>query len=398
MATAKRKSEVIYASLSPNEQAIIDKVQIQLIRRLMIRIVALKLRLQFTGWLQFLILLPITLGLYLLTGLVYLVGLHLVASVVIWLPLALSAIILFDIITSRFCIRLPESMPKTRTDDDVFRLMRTRRSCRSYQTRALTVEHEQAMQASITAHLAEPRFGDAPIRLEWVSAPITVWPVVNARLFLVAIAPAKYNRKAILDVGRILQKVVIDATRMGLGTCWIGPGADHKSVKAHLGARFDGDEDAIICLCAVGYKSSYSPLFIRVFSAQFHKRMPLSKLFFADDAMADPLSTDDAPWAAYGRSFESCQWAPSSFNGQTTRCIAKQTDEGERFDFYAATSSRYYAAVATGIWCGNWEMGCNALGIDGQFQQLASDERRSKEENATPPHHDVTWFSTRQPS
>lgn len=29
------------------------------------------------------------------------------------------------------------------------------------------------------------------------------------------------------------------ATRMGVATCWIGPGADHKSVVAKMGNRFD---------------------------------------------------------------------------------------------------------------------------------------------------------------
>ena len=396
-AANSHKSDVIYANLGSNERAIVDNIHAPFVRRLVIRLVAIKLRLQFTGWLQYLIPLPITLVLFLLTGLAYLGGLQTVASVLIWLPLALSAIILFDIITCRFRIRLPEPLPKARTGDDVFMLMRTRRSCRSYQTRALTVEHEQALQASVAARLNEPRLGHAPIRLELVKAPITVWPVVNARQFLVAIAPAKYNRKAILDIGRTLQKIVIDATRMGLGTCWIGPGADQRSVKAHLGERFDDKQDAIICLCAVGYKSWYTPLFIRVFNAQFHKRMPLSGLFFADDAMTQPLPTDNAPWVAYRRSFESCQWAPSSYNGQTTRCVAKQTDNGHRFDFYAATSSRYYAAVATGIWCGNWEMGCRALGIDGQFQQLTADEHGLTAEDDTPPHHDISWFSATNP-
>jgi nitroreductase len=273
-------------------------------------------------------------------------------------------------------------------------LMRTRRSCRSYQNRALTPEHEQALQASIAARLNEPRFGQAPIRLESVKARITVWPVVNAKQFLVAIAPAEYNRTAILDIGRTLQKIVIDATRMGLGTCWIGPGADHRSVKAHLGERFDENKDTLICLCAIGYKSWYTPLFIRVFNAQFHKRLQLSKLFFTDNAMTQTLPTDTAPWAAFGRSFESCQWAPSSYNGQTTRCVGKQTENGPRFDFFAATSSRYYAAVATGIWCGNWEMGCEALGIDGHFQQLTGDERGLAAEAETPPRYDISWFST----
>lgn len=386
------KSDIIYANLGPNERALVDKVRPPLLRRLLIRFVAAKLRLQFTGWLQYLMPLPITLGLFLLVGLIYLVGFHGVAEVLMVLPLLLSAVILFDVVTCRFRIRLPESLPKPRLHEDVFTLMRTRRSCRSYQTRPLTAAHEQVLQESIAKHLRQPRLGSAPIRLEWVEAPITVWPVVNARHFLVAIAPAEYDRTAILDIGRVLQKVVIDATRMGLATCWIGPGADHRSVKAHLGERFDEDRDAIICLCAIGYKSWYTPLFIRIFNTQAHNRLPLSDLFFADDAMTQPLETDSAPWTDFGRCFEGCQWAPSSYNGQTTRCVAHQTDTGTRFDFYAATSSRYYAAVATGIWCANWEMGCEALGIDGHFGRLAEQARGIGADETMSPHYDISWF------
>ncbi|MCB0012296.1 MAG: hypothetical protein KDE34_10350, partial [Anaerolineales bacterium] len=55
-----------------------------------------------------------------------------------------------------------------------------------------------------------------------------------------------------------------------------------------------------------------------------------------------------------------------------------------RFDFYAATASRYYAAVALGIWCANWEMGCEALGITGRLDVLAAEARDAAP--ATGPH------------
>ncbi|WP_226647004.1 nitroreductase family protein [Microbulbifer variabilis] len=386
------QSEVIYASLGPNERAMIDKVHNSWLRRLFIRFVGIKLQLQFTGWLQYLMPVPITLGLFLLVGLIHLVGLPGLASVLIWLPLILTAIILFDIVTCRFCIRLPEPLPKARSGEDIFTLMRERRSCRAYQTRPLTLAHEQALKARIAMHLQESRLGNAPIRLEWVKAPITVWPVVNARYFLVAIAPAEYNRTAILDVGRTLQKIVLDTTQMGLGTCWIGPGADHRSVKTHLGERFDEEKDSIICLCAIGYKSWYTPLFIRFFNAQLHKRLPLSRLFFADNAMKEALKIDESPWEAFDRCFESCRWAPSSYNGQTTRCIAHKKDTQVRLDFYATTSSRYYAAVATGIWCANWEMGGEALGIKGDFVKLPPQERKIKAGEELPPHYEISWL------
>ena len=64
-----------------------------------------------------------------------------------------------------------------------------------------------------------------------------------------------------------------------------------------------------------------------------------------------------------------------------------------RFDFYATTESRYYAAVALGIWCANWEMGCEALGIHGHFALLSAEERCVHDEKARPrlPRYDVSW-------
>ena len=389
------QSDIIYASLGSNEKAIIDKVKILWVRRLFIRFIGVKLRLQFTGWLQYLMPVPIMLGMYLFCGLLFLV-IPLLATILALLPSLLLTIILFDIITSRFCIRLPEPFPKSNIGKDVFTLMRDRRSCRSYQTRQLTGKHEQALLKSVALHLKEPRFSDANIRLEWVQAPLIIWPVVNARHFLIAIAPVNYERKAIIDIGKTLQKVVIDVTRMGLGSCWIGPGADHDSVKAALGGRFDGNRDAIICVCAIGYRSWYIPLFIRIFSAQSHKRLPLTSLFFSDPALSQSLDISDESYFPYSDCFESCQWAPSSYNGQTTRCVGSQLVNGElRFDFYAVTSSRYYAAVATGIWCANWEMGCEALELRGIFRVLTAEERGISEQTQINelPYYDISWFT-----
>ena len=76
--------------------------------------------------------------------------------------------------------------------------------------------------------------------------------------------------------------VVHQATRTGLATCWIGPGADHASILRHLGDRFDPEHDHIICVCAVGSASRFLPLPIRLISRIQRRRLPLTALFFAD--------------------------------------------------------------------------------------------------------------------
>ncbi|CAE7626958.1 unnamed protein product, partial [Symbiodinium pilosum] len=147
----------------------------------------------------------------------------------------------------------------------------------------------------------------------------------------------QYDRMSVLDVGRSLQKVVLHATRLGVATCWIGPGTDHQSVIAALGPRFNQEEDHICCVCALGYASRYIPRFIAIMQG-LKSRLPLHSLFFADAEFRTPLDTDAPPFRRFGRCFEACRWAPSSLNAQPVRCVG--TPDAKRFDFYAAKNSR----------------------------------------------------------
>ncbi len=189
---------------------------------------------------------------------------------------------------------------------------------------------------------------------------------------------------------------MLDATRWGVATCWIGPGADHDSIRSALGDRFDPQRDHLVCVCAVGYKSFYLPTLIKVIQLFQHRRLPISSLFFADSGLEQPLDIAAAPFDASGRTYEACQWSPSSFDAQPTRCVGRIDDAGHgraaRFDFYASTSSRYYAPVALGIWCAHWETGCEEAGRLGHFAVLPSLQRG----RTAVPHYDVSWLQDSQ--
>lgn len=366
----------------------------------------LKRRLQFTGWLQYLPIAMLSVVFFIVAALVWVIGYRAVAYPFVVGGIVFLVLLVFDILTVKFHLHPPEPIKKRNKAMDSFDLMRARRSCRSFQARKLTPTDHNELMASVRLHSEKATIGKAPIRFEYIAAPLTVWPVVGATEFLVAIAPSEYNRLAVIDVGRSLQKIVIDATRMGLATCWIGPGADQSSVIQHLGDRFDPTEDHIICVCAVGYRSWYKPLFLRFIQGLQRRRLPLSALFFADFQFKQPLNFKANPFNRFGRTYEVCQWSPSSFNAQPTRCVAVtdwnsvqkgKDDEGPkrliRFDFYATTESRYYAAVALGIWCANWEMGCETLGISGHFNVLGEEERSEFKDEVRPklPRYDVSW-------
>jgi nitroreductase len=355
----------------------------------------LKIRLQFTGWLQYLpnALLALVLGGVAVTG--WLVGSF--PALLFWTPLALASLLAvnlgFDLVTVKLGIHPAEHTPARRDSLGAFDLMRARVSCRSFQSRSLTPEHRSELMA-LVALQSEPaqQLGERPIRFEYVAAPLTVWPAVGAREFLVAIAPREYHRMAVIDVGRSLQKVVYHATRMGLATCWIGPGADHESILRHLGPRFDPERDHIICVCAVGYASKFKPAALRLIQRAQRNRLPIGQLFFSTADLCAPLDPEAPPFDAFGRCYEVCQWAPSSFNGQTTRCAAVVGERGRvtRFDFFATTDSHFYAPVALGIWLANWEMGCEAAGLPGHFEVLGPEERCATHAPEFP-RYDISW-------
>jgi hypothetical protein len=257
------KNDDFMQGLGANERAILERIPILPLRKLAAEVVRVKMRLQFTGWLQYMLPVPFMLVLFLIAGISRLLGGMQVANGFALLGSLLLLIFTFDLITVKFRLRFPERLPKRKDDLGLFDLMRARRSCRSFQARKLTPADHNELMGYVRRHSQAPRIGISPVRFEYVSAPLTVWPTVNATEFLVAIAPQEYDRLGVIDVGRSLQKIVMDATRMGLGTCWIGPGADHESIMRHLGQRFDPEKDHIICVCAVGYKSKYIPLFRR---------------------------------------------------------------------------------------------------------------------------------------
>lgn len=356
----------------------------------------LKERLQFTGWLQY-IATGVVGAIFLILGLImWVLGIQLLAVPLLIVSLFMYAVVILDIVTIKYKLHFKESTPSSKNDLDMIELILSRRSCRSFQTRVMREEDRTKLMSFVELESKTPRANileDTGVRFEYIKASLTVWPVVNGSEFLVAIVPKSYHRQAIIDVGYCLQRIVIQATRMGLATCWIGPGADQKSIGEALGDRFDEANDHIVCVCAVGYESKHLPFSIRVMGQIQRRRLPLASLFFQDISFTKPLEIE----SELKNLSEACRWSPSSFNGQTTRCVgnSEKDIEGDpefRMDFYATTNSRYYAPVALGIWCANWALGYESLGYRGHF---VKNPTLVQGEDSTSvgilPRYDVSW-------
>ncbi|MCP4369373.1 MAG: nitroreductase, partial [Deltaproteobacteria bacterium] len=149
----------------------------------------LKVRLQFTGWLQYIIHAIWVLIMLVIAGIGWLVGYW--PILLFWVPLAiatfLSISLIGTIIMVKYGIHPTERIPARKTDLNAFDLMRARHSCRSFQSCNLSKEHLSELMETVQVYSQQnQQLGQQQVRFEYVAAPLTVWPVVGAHEFLVA--------------------------------------------------------------------------------------------------------------------------------------------------------------------------------------------------------------------
>ena len=97
--------------LSANEQAVINRIPIPFLRTAFEKLWRVKLRLQFTGWLQYVPPALVALAVLAIAGLGQLLGLAPVAGTLALAGAAMLVLEVFDLITVKFRIRPPEPKP-----------------------------------------------------------------------------------------------------------------------------------------------------------------------------------------------------------------------------------------------------------------------------------------------
>jgi nitroreductase len=141
---------------------------------------------------------------------------------------------------------------------------------------------------------------------------------------LVGILPED-GAEARLDLGYVLEQVVLDATRVGLGTCWVTGSYDARRAGDAVGLA-PGEVAAAVC--ALGYPGGnrwgrfHSRAVRRL--AGGHKRKPLTNIVFSG-RWGEPWSPDGAD-PTLATVLEHARLAPSARNGQPWRFIIRPED------------------------------------------------------------------------
>lgn len=192
--------------------------------------------------------------------------------------------------------------------------------------------------------------------------------------------------KDLEDFGYSLEKIILYATSLGLGTCWLG-GTFKKS---EFSKAIEQKEHEILpCITPLGYPESRRTMLESAmrFAAGSNNRKEWNELFFSQD-FRQTLSAAEAGY--YATPLEMIRLAPSASNKQPWR-IVKDTNQ---IHFYLQHTKGYTNASALdlqrvdiGIAMCHFELSARELGIAGKW-------RVSNPENINLPERTeyvVTW-------
>lgn len=197
-----------------------------------------------------------------------------------------------------------------------------RYSCRSYIAEPVQETHQQALRRFLETLQLGPLGTHA--RFELVAATQddrqslkglgTYGFVKNPTGFI--IGALEQGSKNLEDYGYLLERSVLSATDIGLGTCWLGGSFTKSSFAEKIVLR---DGETMPAVVATGYdaeKKGRGRQLRSYLSAV--RRLPMERLFFKD-SFSSPLSKEAA--GAYAQPLEMVQWAPSASNKQPWRII-----------------------------------------------------------------------------
>lgn len=152
------------------------------------------------------------------------------------------------------------------------------------------------------------------------------------------IGAAGQGEKNLEDFGYGMEMVILYATDLGLGTCWLGGNFTKSSFASRIRAARD---EIVPAVASIGYAREGSRARDRLRQRiKADTRLPWETMFFRSGFDA-PLSEEEA--GAYARPLAMLRLAPSSHNYQPWRVV----QDGARYHFYLQRTRGYGPGTLT---------------------------------------------------
>ena len=278
-------------------------------------------------------------------------------------------------------------------------IIQQRFSCRTYLDTPIADEKRQRLAEFISSIKIGPL--GAPMRFALVAATKqdrsslrglgTYGFIKGATGFIVGAAGSCANN--LEDYGYGMERAILFATDLELGTCWLGGSFTQSSFAKKIAAT---DGEVVPAVTSIGYMADESRSGGSVRQrVGADRRYPWEDLFF-HQRFGVPLSLEEA--AAYAGPLEMVRLGPSASNRQPWRIIK----DGNTWHFYLQRTKGYGDGLAfkllrladlqrvdMGIAMSHFELTANELGLKGKWTV----QKPEIEQPDEPMEYTVSWVS-----
>ncbi len=256
--------------------------------------------------------------------------------------------------------------------------IKKRISCRTYQVGPMRENDQQKLRDFLLANVLGP-FGNR-VRFELVDLAAKERDEIKtlgaygfikgASMFIVG-AVAKGDR-AMEDYGYCMEKNILAAAHLGLGTCWLGGTFNRSASALKINKR---DDEVVPAITPVGYpkeRKSMMESAVR-FLAKSNTRKPWEELFFLGDSRSF-LPQNIA--GTYAVPLECVRIGPSASNKQPWRIVK---DQGREVFHFCLSRTPGYAKkfldvslqdIDMGIAICHFEVAAQELNLKGTWQNV----------------------------
>ena len=254
-------------------------------------------------------------------------------------------------------------------------VMKTRYSVRNYSSRPIEKDKIQQIEAYLKNNVQGPLGSE--VRFERIDAMNyepdelkklgTYGFIKGDRVYIAGVV--KSNGTSMEDFGYCMEKNILFATSIGLGTCWLGGSLNRSTFLEKMNAA---EDELLPAVTPIGYAEERKTLrdnFIRLAVGAKNRKKP-EELFF-DHSNNAPLDLNSL--GLYSKVLDAVRIAPSASNKQPWRIIKSA---GNNYHFFMKEDAAYNAAFKNiriqnldmGIAMCHFELAAVELGLNGVWE------------------------------
>ncbi len=185
--------------------------------------------------------------------------------------------------------------------------------------------------------------------------------IKGAKSFLaVTCEKDEFNLEAL---GYGFELLVLYATSLGLGTCWLGGTFNKGNFAKAMGLK---DNEILPIVSPVGYKSDNKSIMESFFkfASKSHSRKAFEEIFFEKDFKTS-LTKDSV--GLYYMPLEMVRIAPSAVNKQPWLIV----EDGKNWNFYNASPKDEIHRIDLGIALCHFHLAAIEMGLQGEFKKMS---------------------------